>query len=52
MAEPLKVGLAGLGTVGTAVIQLLEYERHKLVARCTIFSVKRLATVVSLSLRP
>ena len=34
MAEPLKVGLAGLGTVGTAVIQLLEYERHKLVARC------------------
>ena len=34
MAEPLKVGLAGLGTVGTAVIQLLEHERHKLVARC------------------
>jgi homoserine dehydrogenase len=30
----LKVGLAGLGTVGTAVIQLLEHERHKLVARC------------------
>jgi homoserine dehydrogenase len=34
MAEPLKVGLAGLGTVGTAVIQLLDHERHKLVARC------------------
>jgi homoserine dehydrogenase len=34
MAEPLKVGLAGLGTVGTAVIQLLERERDKLVARC------------------
>jgi homoserine dehydrogenase len=34
MAEPLKVGLAGLGTVGTAVIQLLEHERDKLVARC------------------
>src|SRR5215469_8369681 len=34
MAEPLKVGLAGLGTVGTAVIQLLEHERHKLMARC------------------
>jgi homoserine dehydrogenase len=34
MAKPLKVGLAGLGTVGTAVIQLLEHERDKLVARC------------------
>ena len=34
MAEPLKVGLAGLGTVGTAVVQLLERERDKLVARC------------------
>ena len=34
MVEPLKVGLAGLGTVGTAVIQLLEREREKLVARC------------------
>jgi homoserine dehydrogenase len=34
MAEPLKVGLAGLGTVGTAVIQLLERERDKLLARC------------------
>jgi homoserine dehydrogenase len=34
MAEPLKVGLAGLGTVGTAVIDLLERGRDKLVARC------------------
>jgi homoserine dehydrogenase len=34
MAEPLKVGLAGLGTVGTAVVELLERGRDKLVARC------------------
>ena len=34
MPKPLKVGLAGLGTVGTAVIRLLEHERDKLVARC------------------
>ena len=34
MAEPLKVGLAGLGTVGTAVLHLLECGRDKLVARC------------------
>jgi homoserine dehydrogenase len=34
MAEPLKVGLAGLGTVGSAVVALLERERDKLVARC------------------
>jgi homoserine dehydrogenase len=34
MAEPLKVGLAGLGTVGTAVVQLLERGRDKLAARC------------------
>jgi homoserine dehydrogenase len=34
MAEPLKVGLAGLGTVGTAVIRLLERERDKLAMRC------------------
>ncbi|HXM06862.1 MAG TPA: homoserine dehydrogenase, partial [Candidatus Acidoferrum sp.] len=30
----MKVGLAGLGTVGTAVVQLLERGRDKLVARC------------------
>jgi homoserine dehydrogenase len=34
MAEPLKVGLAGLGTVGTAVLQLLQQGHDKLVARC------------------
>jgi homoserine dehydrogenase len=34
MAEPLKVGLAGLGTVGTAVVHLLEHGRDKLTARC------------------
>jgi len=34
MAEPLKVGLAGLGTVGTSVVQLLERGRDKLAARC------------------
>ena len=34
MAEPLKVGLAGLGTVGTSVVHLLERGRDKLVARC------------------
>jgi homoserine dehydrogenase len=34
MAEPLKVGVAGLGTVGTAVIQLLERGRDKLASRC------------------
>jgi homoserine dehydrogenase len=34
MAKPLKVGLAGLGTVGSAVIRLLEEGRDKLLARC------------------
>jgi len=34
MASPLKVGLAGLGTVGSAVVQLLEDGRDKLLARC------------------
>jgi homoserine dehydrogenase len=33
MAEPLKVGLAGLGTVGVSVVRLLEDGRDKLVAR-------------------
>jgi homoserine dehydrogenase len=33
MAEPLKVGLAGLGTVGTAVVHLIERGRDKIVAR-------------------
>jgi len=34
MTAPLKVGLAGLGTVGSSVISLLEHGRDKLVARC------------------
>jgi homoserine dehydrogenase len=34
MAEPLKVGLAGLGTVGSAVVRLLDEGRDKLLARC------------------
>ncbi|MFZ2068788.1 MAG: homoserine dehydrogenase [Xanthobacteraceae bacterium] len=34
MAEPLKVGLAGLGTVGASVVQLLERGRDKMAARC------------------
>jgi homoserine dehydrogenase len=33
MAEPLKVGLAGLGTVGTSVVRLLGQGRDKLLAR-------------------
>jgi homoserine dehydrogenase len=31
---PLKVGLAGLGTVGIAVFRLIEQQREALVARC------------------
>jgi homoserine dehydrogenase len=31
---PLKVGLAGLGTVGIAVLRLLEQQREALLARC------------------
>ena len=34
MAKPLKVGLAGLGTVGASVVQLLERGRDKIIARC------------------
>src|SRR6202050_3112369 len=34
MAEPLKVGLAGMGTVGTSVVRLLEQGRDKIRARC------------------
>ena len=34
MAEPLKVGLAGLGTVGAAVVELLERGGDKMIARC------------------
>jgi len=34
MVAPLKVGLAGLGTVGAAVIELIERERDALAVRC------------------
>ncbi|HEY0439326.1 MAG TPA: homoserine dehydrogenase [Xanthobacteraceae bacterium] len=34
MVLPLKVGLAGLGTVGTAVLVLLDRDREALAARC------------------
>ena len=34
MVAPLKVGLAGLGNVGAAVIRLIETEQQLLVARC------------------
>src|ERR1043166_10140408 len=34
MATPLKVGLAGLGTVGTSVVRLIERQRAALAARC------------------
>jgi homoserine dehydrogenase len=33
MAEPLRVGLAGLGTVGASVVRLLDRGRNKLLAR-------------------
>jgi homoserine dehydrogenase len=34
MAAPLKVGLAGLGTVGASVVRLIESERAGLALRC------------------
>jgi homoserine dehydrogenase len=34
MAAPLKVGLAGLGTVGASVVRLIENERAALALRC------------------
>lgn len=34
MVAPLKVGLAGIGTVGAAVIRLIETERDNIAARC------------------
>ena len=46
MAEPLKVGVAGLGTVGAAVVRLLEAGRDKLASRCG-----RRIEVVALSAR-
>ena len=34
MVTPLKVGLAGLGTVGASVVRLIERQRAALTARC------------------
>ena len=34
MVAPLRVGLAGLGTVGAAVVDLIARERVALAARC------------------
>ncbi len=34
MAAPLKVGLAGLGTVGTSVVRLIREQQHMLEQRC------------------
>jgi homoserine dehydrogenase len=34
MVAPLKIGIAGLGTVGASVIRLIERQRDGLVARC------------------
>jgi homoserine dehydrogenase len=34
MVAPLKAGLAGLGTVGSAVVRLIERERDVIAARC------------------
>src|SRR6266851_4047314 len=35
MVAPLKVGLAGLGTVGSAVVRLIEQQRDLIEARCS-----------------
>ena len=34
MASPLKIGIAGLGTVGASVVRLIERQRDALAARC------------------
>src|SRR3984893_7153925 len=34
MGAPLKVGLAGLGTVGASVVRLIARQREALAARC------------------
>src|SRR6266481_3798315 len=34
MVAPLKAGLAGLGTVGSAVVRLIEQQRDLIAARC------------------
>ena len=34
MAAPLKLGIAGLGTVGASVVRLVTEQRDALIARC------------------
>ena len=34
MAQPLKIGIAGLGTVGASVVRLIDRQRDALAARC------------------
>ena len=34
MASPLKIGIAGLGTVGASVVRLIDGQRDALIARC------------------
>ncbi|HEY1503470.1 MAG TPA: homoserine dehydrogenase, partial [Stellaceae bacterium] len=34
MVAPLKIGIAGLGTVGASVVRLIELQREALLARC------------------
>ena len=34
MASPLKIGIAGLGTVGASVVRLIEQQREALAERC------------------
>ena len=34
MVAPLRLGIAGLGTVGAAVVQMIEQQAHALAARC------------------
>jgi homoserine dehydrogenase len=46
MAEPLRVGIAGLGTVGAAVLRIVAGQRETLAARCG-----RPVTVVAVSAR-
>ncbi|MFO1148830.1 MAG: homoserine dehydrogenase [Alsobacter sp.] len=46
MVEPLRVGVAGLGTVGAALIRLLDQKADMLAARCG-----RAVTVVAVSAR-
>src|SRR5947208_2118817 len=34
MAPPLKIGIAGLGTVGASVVRLIDRQREALASRC------------------